>query len=50
MLKTFWNILAFRNMFSVFDDDSGKVISNKGLEYLEQNSKDYNVYIDLTKK
>lgn len=46
MLKTFWNILAFRAMFSIFDNDSGKVISSEGLEYLEQNSKDYNVYIE----
>lgn len=46
ILKLLYNVLAFRAMFSIFDNDSGKVISSEGLEYLEENSKDYNVYIE----
>ena len=50
ILNLFYNIFAFKAIFSIFDNDSGKVISNEGIKYLEEHSKDYNVYINLTKE
>lgn len=48
IIKLFYDVCALRSIFTLFDDDSGKVISNRGLKYLEENSKDHNIYIDLS--